>query len=141
MVSEGVDIPRLRVGVYATTAKTPMIFRQIVGRTPRSSTDGSSGSRASDGCGISACKVTDDVWPVFVDTEATDPLRAEVREAPVTWDIETVGFTDWDWSATGRRRRAHPPMPKVGADITAGPVAPPVPRGWATCGGTSPPSR
>ena len=32
MVSEGVDIPRLRVGVYATAAKTPMIFRQIVGR-------------------------------------------------------------------------------------------------------------
>jgi superfamily II DNA or RNA helicase len=35
MVSEGVDIPRLRVGVYATTAKTPMIFRQIVGRFVR----------------------------------------------------------------------------------------------------------
>ncbi|MCW3014825.1 MAG: ATP-dependent helicase, partial [Solirubrobacterales bacterium] len=32
MVSEGVDIPRLRVGVYATAAKTPLIFRQIVGR-------------------------------------------------------------------------------------------------------------
>jgi superfamily II DNA or RNA helicase len=35
MVSEGVDIPRLRVGVYATVAKTPMIFRQIVGRFVR----------------------------------------------------------------------------------------------------------
>lgn len=35
MVSEGVDIPRLRVGVYATTAKTAMIFRQIVGRFTR----------------------------------------------------------------------------------------------------------
>ena len=35
MVSEGVDIPRLRVGVYATTAKTAMIFRQIVGRFVR----------------------------------------------------------------------------------------------------------
>lgn len=35
MVSEGVDIPRLRVGVYATAAKTPMIFRQIVGRFVR----------------------------------------------------------------------------------------------------------
>jgi superfamily II DNA or RNA helicase len=35
MVSEGVDIPRLRVGVYATTAKTPLIFRQIVGRFVR----------------------------------------------------------------------------------------------------------
>ncbi len=35
MVSEGVDIPRLRVGVYASAAKTPLIFRQIVGRFVR----------------------------------------------------------------------------------------------------------
>jgi superfamily II DNA or RNA helicase len=39
MVSEGVDIPRLRVGVYATAAKTPMIFRQIVGRFVRTLPD------------------------------------------------------------------------------------------------------
>jgi superfamily II DNA or RNA helicase len=35
MVSEGVDIPRLRVGVYATAAKTSLVFRQIVGRFVR----------------------------------------------------------------------------------------------------------
>ena len=39
MVSEGVDIPRLRVGVYATAARTELFFRQVVGRfirtTPR----------------------------------------------------------------------------------------------------------
>jgi superfamily II DNA or RNA helicase len=35
MVSEGVDIPRLRVGVYAGAAKTPLIFRQVVGRFVR----------------------------------------------------------------------------------------------------------
>jgi superfamily II DNA or RNA helicase len=35
MVSEGVDIPRLRVGVYASAAKTPLSFRQIVGRFVR----------------------------------------------------------------------------------------------------------
>ncbi|MBX3312743.1 MAG: DEAD/DEAH box helicase [Actinobacteria bacterium] len=39
MVSEGVDIPRLRVGVYATTTTTELFFRQAVGRfvrwTPR----------------------------------------------------------------------------------------------------------
>jgi superfamily II DNA or RNA helicase len=39
MVSEGVDIPRLRVGVYATAAKTPLIFRQIVGRFVRTRSD------------------------------------------------------------------------------------------------------
>jgi superfamily II DNA or RNA helicase len=35
MVSEGVDIPRLRVGVYATTVKTPLFFRQVIGRFVR----------------------------------------------------------------------------------------------------------
>jgi len=38
MVSEGVDIPRLRVGVYATAAKTPLVFRQITGRFVRTLT-------------------------------------------------------------------------------------------------------
>ncbi|HET7053435.1 MAG TPA: DEAD/DEAH box helicase family protein [Solirubrobacterales bacterium] len=32
MVSEGVDIARLRVGVYATAARTELFFRQVVGR-------------------------------------------------------------------------------------------------------------
>lgn len=32
MVSEGVDIPRLRVGVYATAISTRLAFRQFVGR-------------------------------------------------------------------------------------------------------------
>ena len=35
MVSEGVDIPRLRVGVYATTTTTELFFRQAVGRLLR----------------------------------------------------------------------------------------------------------
>jgi superfamily II DNA or RNA helicase len=35
MVSEGVDIPRLAVGVYATSASTPLYFAQAVGRFVR----------------------------------------------------------------------------------------------------------
>ena len=35
MVSEGVDIPRLTVGVYATTTTTELFFRQAVGRLVR----------------------------------------------------------------------------------------------------------
>jgi hypothetical protein len=35
MVSEGVDIPRLRIGVYATNVLTEMYFRQVVGRFVR----------------------------------------------------------------------------------------------------------
>jgi len=35
MISEGVDIPRLRVGVYATNVVTELFFRQAVGRLVR----------------------------------------------------------------------------------------------------------
>jgi superfamily II DNA or RNA helicase len=35
MVSEGVDIPRLRVGVFATNTTTELFFRQAVGRLVR----------------------------------------------------------------------------------------------------------
>jgi superfamily II DNA or RNA helicase len=35
MVSEGVDIPRLRVGVWATYWRTELFFRQVVGRFVR----------------------------------------------------------------------------------------------------------
>jgi superfamily II DNA or RNA helicase len=35
MISEGVDIPRLRVGVFATTTTTELFFRQAVGRLVR----------------------------------------------------------------------------------------------------------
>lgn len=35
MVSEGVDVPRLAVGVYATTTSTPLYFAQAIGRFVR----------------------------------------------------------------------------------------------------------
>jgi superfamily II DNA or RNA helicase len=35
MISEGVDIPRLAVGVYASKTQTPLFFRQVVGRFVR----------------------------------------------------------------------------------------------------------
>jgi superfamily II DNA or RNA helicase len=45
MVSEGVDIPRLRVGVYATNTSTDLFFRQAVGRLVRW-TPGAAGQKA-----------------------------------------------------------------------------------------------
>ncbi|MGK0740307.1 DEAD/DEAH box helicase [Leucobacter sp. Z1108] len=36
MVSEGVDVPRLAVGVYATSSSTPLFFAQAIGRFVRS---------------------------------------------------------------------------------------------------------
>jgi len=44
MVSEGVDIPRLAVGVYATTTTTPLFFAQAVGRFVRARTRGETAS-------------------------------------------------------------------------------------------------
>jgi superfamily II DNA or RNA helicase len=40
MVSEGVDIPRLAVGVYATSASTPLFFAQAIGRFVRARKSG-----------------------------------------------------------------------------------------------------
>lgn len=44
MVSEGVDIPRLGVGVYATSASTPLYFAQAVGRFVRARRRGETAS-------------------------------------------------------------------------------------------------
>lgn len=44
MVSEGVDVPRLCVGVYATTTSTPLFFAQAVGRFVRSRRTGETAS-------------------------------------------------------------------------------------------------
>ncbi|MEB3983823.1 DEAD/DEAH box helicase [Mycobacterium sp. 663a-19] len=44
MVSEGVDVPRLSVGIYATSASTPLFFAQAVGRFVRSRRPGESAS-------------------------------------------------------------------------------------------------
>lgn len=44
MVSEGVDVPRLCVGVYATSTATPLFFAQAVGRFVRSRRRGETAS-------------------------------------------------------------------------------------------------
>ena len=44
MVSEGVDVPRLAVGVYATSAATPLFFAQAVGRFVRARRRGETAS-------------------------------------------------------------------------------------------------
>ena len=44
MVSEGVDIPRLAVGVYATSVQTPLFFAQAVGRFVRGRRPGETAS-------------------------------------------------------------------------------------------------
>ena len=44
MVSEGVDIPRLAVGVYGTSVQTPLFFAQAVGRFVRNRCPGETAS-------------------------------------------------------------------------------------------------
>ena len=44
MVSEGVDVPRLAVGVYATSASTPLFFAQAIGRFVRTRRPGETAS-------------------------------------------------------------------------------------------------
>ena len=44
MVSEGVDVPRLAVGVWATTTATPLFFAQAVGRFVRARAKGETAS-------------------------------------------------------------------------------------------------
>jgi superfamily II DNA or RNA helicase len=44
MVSEGVDVPRLGVGVYATSASTPLYFAQAIGRFVRARRRGETAS-------------------------------------------------------------------------------------------------
>ena len=45
MVSEGVDVPRLMVGVYATSTSTPLFFAQAVGRFVRARRRGETATR------------------------------------------------------------------------------------------------
>ncbi|MFC4244701.1 DEAD/DEAH box helicase [Gryllotalpicola reticulitermitis] len=44
MVSEGVDVPRLAVGVYATNSSTPLFFAQAIGRFVRARRRGETAS-------------------------------------------------------------------------------------------------
>jgi superfamily II DNA or RNA helicase len=94
MVSEGVDIPRLRVGVYATAAKTPLIFRQIVGRFVRTIP----GRRPEPS------------W-LYLPAERTlrihaSEIEAELRHALRRDELEP----DWD---EPRERRASEPSPSA----------------------------
>ncbi len=83
MVSEGVDIPRLRVGVYATAAKTPLIFRQIVGRFVRTTP----GSAAEPSWVYLPAEPTLSAHAAEVESELRHALR-RAEEEPEGFDAE-----------------------------------------------------
>lgn len=107
MVSEGVDIPRLRVGVYATAAKTPLIFRQIVGRFVRTIPD----------------RPQEPSWlyvpadPVLRDHAAT--IEYEVRRA-----LRRPGETDPGELEEPRERRRTEHTPALAFEPVSADVAP-----------------
>jgi superfamily II DNA or RNA helicase len=119
MVSEGVDIPRLRVGVYATASKTPLVFRQIVGRFVRTLP-----GRASE---PSWLYVPAD--PILTEHAATveHELRA-VRRVPGQEALEDGELDDLERVATepGDVLDFEPLSADVAAQMTLfGPAAPP----------------
>ena len=120
MVSEGVDIPRLRVGVYATAAKTPMIFRQIVGRFVRT----------IPGRPVEASWLYLPADPILRDHAAT--IEHEVRRArragyPGEEDVLGDELERPDLTET--EQTGHPDFEALGADVAPqmtlfGPPAP-----------------
>ena len=76
MVSEGVDIPRLAVGVYATSVQTPLFFAQAVGRFVRDPAAG------GDGRGLPAERARCcSRWPPRWRPSATTPSTARPRSS------------------------------------------------------------
>ncbi len=92
MVSEGVDIPRLRVGVYATAAKTPLIFRQIVGRFVRTIPGR---PQEPSWLYLPADPILRD-HAANVETELRHVLRLRTAEEEAEWDQEPRERTESD---------------------------------------------
>jgi superfamily II DNA or RNA helicase len=104
MVSEGVDIPRLRVGVYATAAKTPLVFRQIVGRFVRT----------VPGRPIDPSWLYVPADPVLCEHAST--IETELRRAVAPREAEPG---DWDQPEQRRRTEAGeaPAFEPLSADV------------------------
>ena len=112
MVSEGVDVPRLAVGVYATTTSTPLFFAQAVGRFVRARTRGETASvflpsvPALLGFAAELEVARDHVLGRKVQDEddlfaAEDALLAQANQAEGASDEEATG----PWEALGSEAR------------------------------------
>jgi superfamily II DNA or RNA helicase len=82
-VSEGVDIPRLTVGVYATNCKTRLFFTQAFGRLVRRLIDKNTQEYLDDG--ITACMFIPAATPhVKFAKEIADDIKEALRERDET---------------------------------------------------------
>ena len=108
MVSEGVDIPRLRVGIYATNVVAPLFFIQAVGRFVRAEKNHDGDQSAflavpSDERLTSLVKrIMGEVEAYKRDAELRDSLEASDRETqetlwfPVSSTADKDGTLDFD---------------------------------------------
>ena len=133
MVSEGVDIPRLRVGVYATAAKTPLVFRQIVGRFVRTlagrPAEHSYLFLPADGLlRIHAAEVEEELCHVLR-VPAEDGLELDAPERRRSEATEPEAFVPLAADVAPQLalfgRRPPPPAVKVSASPFASPAPPP----------------
>lgn len=101
MVSEGVDIPQLRVGVYATTVRTQMFFRQALGRFVRMRDDLPAGIDQTAHLFIPKEKIT---------VELADNVLNEVKQA-LLQDDQDDDDQDDDGKLPGGGGGAPEPLP------------------------------
>jgi superfamily II DNA or RNA helicase len=105
MVSEGVDVPRLAVGVYATSTSTPLFFAQAVGRFVRARRRGETASVFLPSVPVileHAARLEDERdhaldRPKAADDEASmwseeDALLAAANRTLKTADLDAPGF-------------------------------------------------
>lgn len=107
MVSEGVDIPRLAVGVYATATRTPLFFRQVVGRLVRvrSVTDDLPARLfipAVPALLNHAREIEEELLhQLALDTEADEKARAEAQAGQRTFElIDPLSTSEANFSST-----------------------------------------
>jgi superfamily II DNA or RNA helicase len=96
MVSEGVDVPRLAVGVYATSVSTPLFFAQAVGRFVRARKRGETASvfvpSVPTLLGLAAeLEAERDHVVHFLDRDPEAELEEAQRERKTQDDLEVYG--------------------------------------------------
>ncbi|MEO7148047.1 MAG: DEAD/DEAH box helicase [Terrimesophilobacter sp.] len=96
MVSEGVDIPRLGVGVYATSAATPLYFTQAIGRFVRSRRRGETASI-----------FLPSVPPLLTLANNLERERDHALDRQASTDVEEVLLDDDAFSEANRAERAQ----------------------------------
>lgn len=103
MVSEGVDIPRLYVGVYATNVITELFFRQVVGRLVRWTAG-----------------VENQVAVLFIPQEATLVAYAERVQDEQAQAIEEIERRLRDWAEERDEARDPRTFVPIGSEAQAG---------------------